>query len=321
MFGSKVWLCTAAVLSGCTEKAPPATDRADEAETESPPPASDTDEDAGETGEAESSRCSAWGAPDVVATVSDPELDEISGLVVSRRHAGVLWVHEDSGAGPVLTALTTDGASLATLTLRDASSVDWEDLAIAPCGEADCLWVGDFGDNSERRTDVQLLRVQEPDLSVVGGALEASVTAYPYAYTEGPQDAEALVVTPTGQPYVLTKRTDATSHIYRVPTSDSTIAERVATISTGTTDGLPTATTAADLWPDGTRLLVRGYLYSFELTLGPEGLAGADSATHTAVTTGVELQGEAIAYDAVGQAIWHIGEGVNPPIWRIPCAD
>ena len=60
MFGSKVWLCTVAVLSGCTEKAPPATDRTDEAETESPPPASDTDEDAGETGEAESSRCSAW---------------------------------------------------------------------------------------------------------------------------------------------------------------------------------------------------------------------------------------------------------------------
>ena len=235
---------------GCTEKAPPATDRTDEAETESPPPASDTDEDAGETGEAESSRCSAWGAPDVVATVSDPELDEISGLVVSRRHAGVLWVHEDSGAGPVLTALSTDGASLATLTLRDASSVDWEDLAIAPCGEADCLWVGDFGDNSERRTDVQLLRIQEPDLSVVGGALEASVTAYPYAYTEGPQDAEALVVTSTGQPYVLTKRTDATCHLPSTD-KDSTIAERVATISTGTTDGLRLRQ-RQDLWPDGT---------------------------------------------------------------------
>ena len=187
MFGSKVWLCTAAVLSGCTEKAPPATDRADCAEPESPPPASDTDEDAGETGEAESSRCSAWGAPDVVATVSDPELDEISGLVVSRRHAGVLWVHEDSGAGPVLTALTTDGASLATLTLRDASSVDWEDLAIAPCGESDCLWVGDFGDNSERRTDVQLLRVQEPDLawSAVHSRPRSPRIPTP---TEGPQD-------------------------------------------------------------------------------------------------------------------------------------
>ena len=115
---------------------------------------------------------------------------------------------------------------------------------------------------------------------------------------------------------MLTKRTDATSHIYRVPTSDSTIAERVATISTGTTDGLPTATTAADLWPNGRQLLVRGYLYSFELSLEQGGLAEAASATHTAVTTGVELQGEAIAYDAVGRAIWHIGEGVNPPIWR-----
>ena len=118
-------------------------------ETESPPPAPDTDEDAGEIGEAESSDARP-GSAEVVATVSDPELTK-SRLVVSRRQAGVLWVHEDSGASPALTALSTDGASLATLTLRDASSVDWEDLAIAPCGEADCLWVGDFGDNSERR--------------------------------------------------------------------------------------------------------------------------------------------------------------------------
>ena len=321
MFRSMLQLSCAMVLIGCTKKQSSTPEPTTQAETEDSTAAPDTDGDAGETGEAESSRCSTWGAPEVTATVSDPQLDEISGLVVSRRQPGVLWVHEDSGAEPVLTALSVEGESLATLTLRDASSVDWEDVAIAPCGDTDCLWVGDFGDNSEQRTDAQLLRIQEPDLSTIDGSLEAPVTAFPYTYAEGPQDAEALVVTPAGQPYVLTKRTDATSHIYRIPTSDSTIAERVATISTGTTDGLPTATTAADLWPDGTRLLVRGYLYSFELTLGPEGLAGADSATHTAVTTGVELQGEAIAYDAVGQAIWHIGEGVNPPIWRIPCAD
>ena len=318
MIGSLVGLTAFLSGLGCTEKPRAAAATPRDAESGSPLTPTETD---GETGQTEPSNCEVWGAPEVVATINDPSLDEISGMVMSRHHPGVLWVHEDSGAGPVLTALNTDGEALATLTLLGASSVDWEDLALAPCGDTDCLWVGDFGDNSENRTDVQLLRVTEPTLTEAGGALEASATPLPYRYSEGPQDAEALLVTGDGQPYVLTKRTDATSHIYRVPTEGGDLAERVATIRTGTTDGLPTATTAADLWPDDSRLLVRGYLYSFELTLGPEGLAGAESATHTAVTTGVELQGEAIAYDAVGRAIWHIGEGVNPPIWRIPCAD
>jgi len=315
-----VQLSTALSLIGCTEKQPSAPGQGVRSGTGDPSAAPDTDVDAGETGEAESARCSTWGAPEVVATVSDPELDEISGIVMSRRQPGVLWVHEDSGADPVLTALGTDGVTIATLTLTGGSSTDWEDLAIAPCGDVDCLWVGDFGDNSERRTDVQLLRVEEP---VVSGSstLNASAVAVPYRYEEGPQDAEALVVTRTGQPYVLTKRTDATSHIYRIPMDGTEVAERVATISTGSTDGLPTSTTAADLWPDDSRILVRGYLYSFELTLDSDGLLGASHAVHTTVATGVELQGEAIAYDSAERAIWHVGEGINPPLWRIPCAD
>ena len=264
MFGSMIWIDVVLALSGCTDKQTSTPRQVIEHESGAPSNPADTDV---ETGESASPNCMNWGAPEVAATVSDPGLDEISGIVMSRRQPGVLWVHEDSGAGPVLTALGTDGVTMATLTLTGGSSTDWEDLAIAPCGDADCLWVGDFGDNSEQRTDVQLLRVEEP---LIGGrsTLEAPAVAVPYRYEEGPQDAEALVVTRTGQPYVLTKRTDATSHIYSIPMDGAGVAERVATISTGTTSGLPTSTTAADIWPDDSRMLIRGYLYSFELGRG-----------------------------------------------------
>jgi hypothetical protein len=302
-----LWLGTLVTLLSC--------------EQEQVSPASDTPRNETGTAPPIKTHCSAWGAPEAAATISDPTLDEISGIAVSRRQPGVLWVHEDSGADPVLTAISTSGQTLATLTLSGASSIDWEDLAIAPCGDTDCLWVGDFGDNSAIRETVQLLRVEEPTLTEDAPALEASVTVFPFQYPEGPRDAEALVVDDDGQPYVLTKRMDATTHLYRIPLEGMAQAARITTISTGETEGLPTATTAADLWPDGSRLLVRGYLRTFEVNLTETSISSAHLGPQTLIVTGVDLQGEAIAYDPADLSIWHVSEGVNPTLWKLSCAD
>jgi len=328
MLGVWTLLATICLASGCTHPKTPAektttnasTDGAPADDTPSSDSSSDTSSETGDSPEA-TEGCTAWGTPEVVGEVSDSGLDEISGVVASRRQSGVLWVHEDSGAGPFITALSASGETLATVHLVGASSIDWEDIALAPCEGGDCLWIGDFGDNDEDRDDTVLLRVPEPLLTHGGGALEATPEVFPFGYPEGPQNAEALVVNAEGVPYVLTKRTDASTRVYRVATDGSGEATHVATVSTGPTDGLSTSTTAADLWPNGSRLVVRGYLYSFELELGAEGMDGAADAPHTQVQTGVELQGEAIAYDAISNVIWHVGEGSRPPIWRIPCAD
>ena len=87
-------------------------------------------------------------------------LREASGLAASRRHAAVLYSHNDSGDGPHLYALNaTDGSLLAVYrvtregdgpaanrTAVDAR--DWEDMAVGPCpvrrgvGEGgSCLYV------------------------------------------------------------------------------------------------------------------------------------------------------------------------------------
>src|SRR5690606_1795107 len=45
-------------------------------------------------------------------SVLPPELEEASGLAASRRHAGVLWMHNDSGGEPEVFAVDSTGAVL-----------------------------------------------------------------------------------------------------------------------------------------------------------------------------------------------------------------
>jgi len=297
-------------------------DTAEEAARDTAPP---VDTDGGhDSGDAPPGPCASWGGSEAAGQVEDRALEEISGLVVSRQNPGVIWVLEDSGADPVLTALDLSGATLGTLALTGVDNRDWEDLALGPCGERTCLWVGEFGDNGASRDEVALIWVEEPLLEgATGFSLSAPASAQAYAYPEGPQNVEALVVDPGGQPYVLTKRLDGRTRVYRVPVagSGSTMAELIGTVVAGPASGLATAVTAADLWPDGSRLIVRGYLSTYELDLGSAGMAAAPTASATQVNTAVEIQGEAIAYDPAGRAIWHVSEGVQPILYRIACED
>jgi hypothetical protein len=270
--------------------------------------------------------CLQWGDARLRGTTAGSGLSEISGVAASREHPGVLWVHEDSGNPPVLTALTVTGKVRATLSLAGASNQDWEDLAIGPCEEGDCLFVADIGDNGLNRAEVAVLVLPEPDLPDRRGAqLTATARVYRFRYPVGPTDAEALFVDPQGRPHVLTKRFDGTAELHRLPglVPDSTITtEHLATWVMGSSStGLAHAITAADLWPDGGRLLVRTYgaLYEYEVpedgswALGPEGRWELPSA--------LELQGEAAAYDPIGRRIWHVAEGSDARLFELPCLE
>ena len=71
-------------------------------------------------------------APGPVPTVQDPVLDEVSGVVASRVHPPVLWVHNDSGGKPAVYAIAPDGTSLGAYRVDGARAVDWEDIAVGP---------------------------------------------------------------------------------------------------------------------------------------------------------------------------------------------
>ena len=85
------------------------------------------------------------------------------------------------------------------------------------------------------------------------------------------------------------------------------------------TGGRYTAT-AADLWPDGSRLLVRTYESLDEFWLSSSGIADTHNTIRVPVPVGAEHQGESASYDPLLRGYWTISEGVNPTIWFSTCA-
>lgn len=273
--------------------------------------------------ESQKGPCEKYESPKSQGRLDKKGLREISGVAVSRQNQGVLWVHEDSGGKPTLYALSYKAEILGKLSLLGVKNNDWEDIAIGPCGDKDCLFVGDFGDNEGTRQDVAILRVPEPSLTP-GKKLsaEASPEVFPFRYPDGPQDAEALAVTPEGMPIIITKRQDGTAKLFTFP--ELTEGKMVDLLPLGqikTGDGgKDSAVTAADLSADGKRLLLRTSRFGWEFRLGKGGLSALEEAEQREVPVKKEKQGESIAYDADGGGFWQISEGKYPHLYFGGCA-
>jgi hypothetical protein len=297
--------------------------------------APDTDTDTGvpDSGDSDSAPvvvpppapCDSWGTPRDMGLVEDTALQEISSVEPSTLNPGVLWVLEDHGGEAMLYALDTAGHSLGTITIEGATDIDWEAMALGECDEGWCLWIGDTGDNDYVRTDISLLRVPEPKVSLAGGfALTEAPTRFPIAYPDGvSQNAEALALTPEGRPVIVTKRSDGTSQVYIL---DALVADvpmtlrLLGTISTRDTESGGFAT-SADIWPDGSRMLLRTYDHAWEYELGEAGIEQVATAPRIAMPFSDVIHVESVAYDPVLRGYWQIPEAVHAPIAFTPCAD
>ena len=139
---------------------------------------------------------------------------EASGVAFSQRTPGVAWTHNDSKK-PIVFALSDKGAVLGSVRVTGAEVVNWEDIAVAPCPSGSCLYIGDIGDNRASRSSITIYRTPEP----VPNAKATDQVETMYAkYPDRPRDAEALVVLPKGDVFVVTKGEDGPSYVYRIPT-------------------------------------------------------------------------------------------------------
>lgn len=83
-----------------------------------------------------------------------PALRESSGL--ARADTGRLWSHGDGGTPARLVLVALPGRPQRTLDLAPLPNTDWEDLAQDPAGN---LYLGDFGNNDNRRPALAIYRV------------------------------------------------------------------------------------------------------------------------------------------------------------------
>lgn len=209
----------------------------------------------------------------------------------------MLWSHNDSGNPPHLFATDTTGAALGRWEVAGVPNRDWEDMALGPCPHGECIYIGDVGDNAERRRSVTLHRFPEPDPgrrdTVVTG-VESVVVTYP----DRARDVEALYVDGGGDTWLISKgRTDGIIR-YRVLaaawSAGAVTAELVDTLPIPAGLAGRRLVTAAALAPDGQRLVVRTYrdLYLFDVQ--EDGRVVPGRGINQCAIVGLEPQGEAV---------------------------
>lgn len=248
-------------------------------------------------------------------------LPELSGLAASTRHPNVFWAHNDSGNDFEVFAIEPSGQVRARVRLTGASPRDVEDIAVGPCGPGDsrpCLWLGDIGDNFERRDQVRLYRLPEPE-QLADAALP--VEALPFVYPDGPHDAESLVVDRSGRPAIVTKARGTLGQVFALDgLKPGTVVQATLLGVLKAPQELDHATTAADLHPSGERLLLRTYTRAWEVRRpGAQRLEDLVQGSVARVPDASQAQSEAIAYFPEGRGYLQGSEFSGQPLLRTDC--
>lgn len=274
------------------------------------------------------STCDAWGDFSSIGAVEHPAVTELSGLAASQNNPEVLWGHNDSGGGTTLYAIGTDGADLGTFALKGAENIDWEDIALGPCGDGcACLYVADVGDHFGKRSDGSIWRVHEPDVDDMPTKVKAEEIAF--VYPSGAYDAEALIVDPVNGDLFLITRTDGEpATVFAFPPgtpegeADPVTLTEVATLDLVAMGAEDPRVTGASASPLGRRVVVRTdqdvYVYDV-----PEGGTIADvwDLDPERLEAPSDQDGEAIAWLPDGASFIISGEGATSDLWSVSCDD
>ncbi|MDX1584790.1 MAG: hypothetical protein R3338_14420, partial [Thermoanaerobaculia bacterium] len=185
-------------------------------------------------------------------------INESSGLIRSSD-AEFLWTLNDSGDVARIFAIDHHGRLLGEVHIDDAINNDWE--AITSDGNGHLL-IGDVGNNANRRRDLTIYVVPEPDPSSERvSAIESLHFSYPdqRSFPDDTNlnfDAEALFSW-RGRLFLLTKhRSDQNTALYVFPETWDEQPFELVRISEAT---LGSMVTDAALSPDGEHLAVLTY--------------------------------------------------------------
>lgn len=227
----------------------------------------------------------------VQRTITDPRIDESSGLTRSARFAKVIYTHNDSGDSARVFAIGPKGATRSVLTLPGATARDWEDIATGP---KQTLWVGDIGDNARARKHVTVYRFKEPTAL---GSRSVKWLPYYFTFPDGAHDAEALLVRPrTGRVFIATKGQSG-GQLYRAP-KKLTSGKVHRLVRTGY--AVPPMVTGGDFFPDG-RMVLRNYDDAY--------VYRRPGAKPRVISLPAQLQGESVMFSRSGKSLLIGSEG------------
>jgi hypothetical protein len=198
----------------------------------------------------------------VAGTLGPGAQKECSGIVKSRTHDHLFWVHNDSGDEPRIYAVRRNGELVRPnrrpgeegVLVGGAINVDWEDIAVDDRGN---VIVADFGNNRESRRDLVLYFIPEPATTADRTTFIRRVffhypeqTQFPAPEDDLTYDAEALFYA-DGKCYVLTRHhSDTLTKLYRLDATEPFVSNAATLVDTF---DIGAKVTGADASPDGTK--------------------------------------------------------------------
>lgn len=275
----------------------------------------------------------AYGAMEAPGRIADPRIGQSSGLAASWHWPGALWTHNDSGHEPTLYQLDRAGAVSASVTLRAGGTLDIEDVCSFEMDGVPRLAVADTGDNRRKRAAVSVLLLDEPEPRPGQNLRSHPVTRRIYfTYADGPQDCESVAFDPETRSLLLISKSWPDAATLSVPPAglyvlplgddaDATEADGTAAeprVLQRVADLTLKVTTAADLSPDGRRLVVLTYGDAYQyVRAGGQTWADALAAAPTRVALGPRGQSEGLCFGRDGRTLWLSSEGLNQPLFRV----
>lgn len=199
--------------------------------------------------------------PEIVGRLKYDPINETSGMGMSYITDNAIWVHNDSGDGPNIYLIDTDGNLLNKGRVSGARANDWEDLSTFELNGKSYIIIGEFGDNGRNRSDYKLYIIEEPeyDPDQKEGHVYSILRTITYQYDNGKQNCESVGVdVATGKIILFSKSHDnEIRYVYELPLSvepgsENLTAKRIASLSTDDT-------TAMDISMDGHRAIVLTY--------------------------------------------------------------
>jgi hypothetical protein len=245
---------------------------------------------------------------------------EASGLAVSSRDAGFMWIVNDSGAQADLHLFGKDGVDHGQLRVEGALNVDWEDLSSFELDGKPYLLIADSGDNLSRRNDCVLYVVEEPALPEPGEKLSGTVKVawkIPFGFEDGPRDCESVAVDARVGKIILVSKRTKPPVVYEMPLrpkQGAVVAKRLGETTVAPPKSVPmlpyiAQPTGMDLARDGSMGVLVSYygVFLFPRT-GKESWGEAFAKPPVILSPHGMAQAESVAFSKDGKNLTLVSE-------------
>lgn len=273
-----------------------------------------------------------FGNPERQGVLRSGEINEVSGIAVSRKYPNAIWAHNDSGNDPILFLIDSEANIIGRYWLEGIENRDWEDMAIGPGPEPDrdYIYLADIGDNFQLHSEKFIYRFAEPVPAESNTNRMDTIRNFErltFTYPDQNHDAEALMINPqTGDLFIIAKDSDEPT-IYRLSAGQFDDGEQAVAEPLGALEikgsGLLSLVTAADISADGNEILVKTYgkVFYWQREDGAISISELLRSSPDTLRYEPEPQGEAITFSQDPDGFYTLSEkrfGQNPVLYFYP---